>query len=166
MAYGVSSYDVARMQQVQVKVGKDVEAACRKCGEVWHVVVSMDDKGVITKVQCKECSGYHRYKPPAGEERVDAKAAPKAAAVRRVAPSKSRAPGRTPAAKSRRSGDEPKVDPDLSRPVRGYSMRDAYAPGDRIEHPKFGQGVVESIGDEGKMSVFFEDGRRTLAHAR
>ena len=62
--------------------------------------------------------------------------------------------------------DEPKVDPDLSRPVRGYSMRDAYAPGDRIEHPKFGQGVVESIGDEGKMSVFFEDGRRTLAHAR
>ena len=147
---------------MQVKVGKDVEAACRKCGEVWHVIVSMDEKGVITKVQCKECMGYHRYKPPEGEERVDAK--PKTAKVRRVAPAKGKSTSRA-TTKTRKITDEPKVEPDLSRPVKGYSMRDAYEPGDRIEHPKFGQGVVESS-DSGKMSVFFEDGRRTLAHAR
>lgn len=148
---------------MQVKVGKDVEAACRKCGEVWHVIVSMDEKGVITKVQCKECMGYHRYKAPEGEERVDAKAKP--AKVRRVATAKPGASSGRATAKTRKIADEPKVEPDLSRPVKGYSMREEYVPGDRIEHPKFGQGVVETS-DAGKMSVFFEDGRRTLAHAR
>ena len=39
---------------MSVAVGKDVEATCRKCGEVWHVIVTMDTAGVITKVQCKE----------------------------------------------------------------------------------------------------------------
>lgn len=150
---------------MEIKVGKDVEAACRKCGEVWHVVVSMDDAGVITKVQCKECAGYHRYKPPEGEARVDAK---KKAPARRVVAGAKTKSGKVGAKKSVRktSSTEPMVEPDMSRPVRGYSMRDAYAPGDRIEHPKFGQGVVEAVPDPGKMSVFFEDGRRTLAHAR
>lgn len=150
---------------MQVKVGKDIEATCRKCGEVWHVIVSMDDKGVITKVQCKECMGYHRYKPPAGEERLDAKPKPTRRVATTTARSTTRSTSKTSASRARRSLGEPKVEPDLSRPVRGYSMRDAYEPGDRIEHPKFGQGVVESS-DSSKMSVFFEDGRRTLAHAR
>jgi capsular polysaccharide biosynthesis protein len=61
---------------MQVAVGKDVEAACRKCGEVWHVIVAVEG-GKITKVQCKECMAYHRYRPPEGEERVDAELKPK-----------------------------------------------------------------------------------------
>ena len=148
---------------MQVKVGKDVEAVCRKCGEVWHVIVTMD-VDVITKVQCKECMGYHRYKPPVGEARVDAKVN---TGSRRVVEGKGGKAKKGAAAKrAPRRSDEPLVEPDMSRPVRGYSIRDAYTPGDRIEHPKFGQGVVEATPDPGKMSVFFEDGRRTLAHAR
>lgn len=155
---------------MEAKVGKDVESVCRKCGEVWHVIVSMDAGGVITKVQCKQCSGYHRYKPPEGEDRVDARS--KKATTRRIAVSNgaksTRATSTTKKKKATRkaSANEPLVEPDLSRPVRGYSMRDAYTPGDRIEHVKFGQGVVESVADGGKMNVFFEDGRKTLAHAR
>jgi hypothetical protein len=54
----------------------------------------------------------------------------------------------------------------MSRPIRLYKMTEAYEPGDRVEHPKFGQGVVELLSGPGKMTVFFEDGRRTLAHHR
>lgn len=152
---------------MQVAVGKDVEAACRKCGEVWHVIVAVEG-GKITRVQCKECMAYHRYRPPEGEERVDAEPKPKkAAAVRK--PSSG---AKKPAAAAARGGskktahDEPLVEPDLSRPIRLYKMSEAYEPGDRVEHPKFGQGVVELLSGPGKMTVFFEDGRRTLAHHR
>jgi hypothetical protein len=147
---------------MQVAVGKDVEAACRKCGEVWHVIVSMDTVGVITKVQCKECSGLHRYKAPEGEERVDVKATKKPAAkkaTRRKSTKK----------KARRLSslpDAPLVEPDTSRPVKDYSIRATFILGDRIDHPKFGHGVVEALPGPGKCSVFFEDGRRTLAHDR
>lgn len=152
---------------MQVAVGKDVEAACRKCGEVWHVIVAVEG-GKITKVQCKECMAYHRYRPPEGEERVDAEPKPKkvVAARKPASPRKSTGTAAKASGKKAASHDEPLVEPDLSRPIRLYKMTDAYAPGDRVEHPKFGQGVVELLSGPGKMTVFFEDGRRILAHHR
>jgi len=153
---------------MQVAVGKDVEAACRKCGEVWHVIVAVEG-GKITKVQCKECMAYHRYRPPEGEERVDTEAKPKKVVTTRKPGSPRKPAAAASAAKSggkKAAHDEPLVEPDLSRPIRLYKMTDAYAPGDRVEHPKFGQGVVEFLSGPGKMTVFFEDGRRTLAHHR
>jgi transcription elongation factor Elf1 len=150
---------------MSVQVGKDVEAACRKCGEVWHVIVTMDAAGVITKVQCKQCGGNHRYKPPEGEERIDAKAKAKKSPAKKTTKRKTAkrktsklAPGELP--------PEPLVEPNLTRPVRDYSLKDVYALGDRVDHPKFGHGVVEKLSGPGKVSVFFEDGRKTLAHAR
>ncbi len=150
---------------MSVAVGKDVEASCRKCGEVWHVIVTMA-AGVITKVQCKECGGNHKYKPPAGEERVDAVAAKKKpTTVRKTAKRKATkkgasklAPGQLP--------DAPLVDPDLSRPVRDYDVGEVFELGDRVDHPRFGHGVVEKITGPGKISIFFESGRKTLAHNR
>jgi transcription elongation factor Elf1 len=155
---------------MQVAVGKDVEAACRKCGEVWHVIVAVEG-GKITRVQCKECMAYHRYRAPEGEDRVDAEPtkAKKVVATRKAAPRKGAAttPSTAKAGKKgKASHDEPLVEPDLSRPIRLYKMTEAYEPGDRVEHPKFGQGVVELLSGPGKMTVFFEDGRRTLAHHR
>ena len=149
---------------MSVAVGKDVEATCRKCGEVWHVIVTMDAAGVITKVQCKECGGNHKYKPPEGEERVDAAATKKKTAKRKVTKRKTKkksaklAPGQLP--------DAPLVDPDLSRPVRDYAVTETFELGDRVDHPRFGHGVVEKISGPGKVSIFFEDGRKTLAHDR
>ncbi|MEM9458559.1 MAG: hypothetical protein AAGF11_30555 [Myxococcota bacterium] len=148
---------------MQVAVGKDVEAVCRKCGEVWHVIVSVED-GKITRVQCKECMAYHRYRPPEGEERVDAKAKPRKASTRKASTRKKSSTKKK--TKKSTAYDEPLVEPDLSRPIRIYKMTETYAPGDRVEHPKFGQGVVEMLPGDGKMNVFFENGRKTLAHDR
>ena len=152
---------------MQVAVGKDVEAACRKCGEVWHVIVAVEG-GKITKVQCKECMAYHRYRAPEGEDRVDTETKPKKVVAARKASTPRKAAGTASAKASSKkvAHDEPLVEPDLSRPIRLYKMSDAYEPGDRVEHPKFGQGVVELLSGPGKMTVFFEDGRRTLAHHR
>lgn len=140
---------------MSVGVGQDIESICTKCGDVWHVVVAkVGDK--IAKVQCKECGGYHRYRPPGG----GAKKAPSTSAAARAR--------REPKTSSRQGAriDEPMVAANLARPSRPYQFAEAYEPGDRIEHPKFGTGVVETTSEPGKMQVFFPEGRRILARAK
>lgn len=151
---------------MELGVGKDIFAVCGKCGDTWHVIVALEGTKV-TKVQCKFCNGYHRFKRSANDPTpVGApppKAAKKAAATRTTASGKKIAvkkPTTTP------KRDEPLIEPNLDLPVRDYAMSATYQPGERIEHPKFGQGVVENFPEPGKMNVFFEDGRRTLAFAR
>jgi hypothetical protein len=135
------------MPRMSAAVGADVESLCSKCGDVWHVVVAkVGDR--IAKVQCKECGGYHRHRAPGGAQ------AKKATGARK----------RTTAAKARI--DVPKVEPDLSRPARRYQIDQTYQPGERIEHPTFGTGVVEGSPGTGKIDVFFPSGRRVLAQAR
>jgi hypothetical protein len=116
---------------------------------VWHVVVAKIG-AKIAKVQCKECGGYHRYRPVAG-------AKTKAAPARRKAGSKK---------KFAESSGPMKVEPNMLAPIRGYSIKELYAPGERVDHPKFGLGVVEDTGSPGKMTVFFSGVRRVLAMAK
>ncbi len=129
-------------------VGQDIESICRKCGDVWHVVVAMVEDKVV-KVQCKQCNGYHRHKPPGS-----ATPAPRRA--------RAAAGGSSPSPRSH----EPQVAADLTRAVKPYRFDGEYSPGDRLEHPKFGEGIVELTTEPGKMQVFFSDGRRVLARAK
>jgi hypothetical protein len=138
-----------------VDVGADIKAKCGKCKQnTWHVVVAKTS-GVIAKVQCKACQAQHRYRPPAG-------AAPtRPTTTRRRSPS---APRRKTAAQPEPPG--PSVEADLSRPIRPYSPREDFAVGERVDHVKFGIGVVEDIDGGGKITVCFADQRRVLAMAR
>jgi hypothetical protein len=131
-------------------VGADVEALCSKCGDVWHVVVAKVGDQIV-KVQCKQCSGYHRYKSPHGapaEKKLPATHRP----PREVKPPVERF-------------EKPAVAADLSKPTRPYRASEQFETGERIEHPSFGQGVVE-IAESGKITVFFASGRRVLVQAK
>jgi len=131
-------------------VGADVEALCSKCGDVWHVVVAkVGDK--IAKVHCKQCGGDHRYKSPHNAP-ADKKLP---AAIR---------PPREPKAPVERF-EKPAVTADLTKPAKPYRASELYEVGERIEHPSFGQGVIE-ISEPGKITVFFASGRRVLVQAR
>ena len=142
---------------MQLTVGKDLFAMCGKCDAEWHVIVAMDG-GRVTKVQCKQCMGYHRYRAPPGEVDVN-----KGKGRRHVAGARSRKAN----GNGKPASSTAVIEPDMARPVRNYTMRESYEPGDRIDHPKFGRGVVEACPTAGKMMVFFEtEGRRTLAQGR
>jgi DNA-directed RNA polymerase subunit M/transcription elongation factor TFIIS len=144
---------------MSAKTAADVEAICSKCGDVWHVVVAkVGDR--IAKVQCKECGAYHRYRPPKSGKKASSKKASKP----RKRSSKSTAKlssKKTPATVP----EGPEIEPDMSKPVRAYAHGQAYEPAERVEHPKFGIGVVETAGD-GKMTVFFPAGRRVLVQSK
>lgn len=132
-------------------VGADIEALCSKCGDVWHVVVAKEgDK--IAKVQCKQCGGYHRYKSLLG------------ATAEQKLPSNRRAPKEPRATVSERF-EKPAVEADLTRPVKQYRASGKFEVADRIDHPTFGQGIIE-LSEPGKVTVFFATGRRVLAQAK
>lgn len=139
-------------------VAKDIEAVCSKCGESWHVIVAVSD-GKIAQVQCKSCGGYHKYRPIA-TARMSQKKSTKS----------------TIAASTREGSPLPKLKiPKIltpavdasDRPVRPYSIKAAdYRLGDRIEHSKFGIGVVDGFPSPGKMNVTFETERLLLVYGK
>ena len=136
-------------------VGADVEALCSKCGDVWHVVVAKVGAEIV-KVQCKQCGGYHRYKSPHGapkEKRQPPSMAERAARAER--------PTKPPVERF----EKPAVSADLAKPVRTYRANERFEISERVEHPSFGQGVVE-LAEPGKITVFFATGRRVLAQAK
>ena len=133
------------------ETGKDVAALCSKCGDVWHVVVAKVGQEIV-QVLCKECGGRHRYRNP-----------------NKNAAKPAREPGTPRAARAASPVarfDTPTIAPDLSRAVKRYAASELFTVGDRVEHPTFGQGVVELTAEPGKMTVFFATGRRVLVHAK
>ncbi|HVK83871.1 MAG TPA: hypothetical protein VM513_07180 [Kofleriaceae bacterium] len=134
-------------------VGADVEALCSKCGDVWHVVVAKVGEQIV-KVQCKQCGGYHRFKSPHGAPAE--KKLPSA-----IRPPKEPRPSRDPVERF----EKPAVAADLAKPVRPYRASEQFAVGERVDHPNFGQGVIE-LSEPGKITVFFASGRRVLVQAK
>ena len=112
-----------------MQVGREVESICGKCGDTWHVVIALAE-GRIAKVECRECGARHRHRPVGG-------AAP--AARRRSPGTATRATG------ARAKKGPPIVEADLSRPARSFSIRETYQVGDRVVHPNFGEGVVQTV---------------------
>ncbi|MBV8761076.1 MAG: hypothetical protein JO257_27520 [Deltaproteobacteria bacterium] len=121
---------------------------------MWHVVVAKVGAQIV-KVQCKECGGQHRYKsphsvpkekraPPSMRERAERELAPKAPVER---------------------FEKPAVAADLTKPSRTYRASEKFAVGERVDHPNFGQGVVE-VSEPGKVTVFFASGRRVLVQSK
>src|SRR5262249_56275409 len=97
-------------------VGADIESICSKCGDVWHVVVAKVGEK-IAKVQCKQCNGLHRYKPPGGP----------VAAPRGASTPKARKPPAPPPA--------PLVAADAGRPVPRYAPAPPSPPPHRTHTP-------------------------------
>ncbi len=142
-------------------VGADVESICSKCGDVWHVVVAKVGEQIV-KVHCKQCGKEHRHKPPG----AGAKAAAKTGAPARTSTARPKtAKGRS---KTGRPATLPAGPPpfDPSRPPKPYKPLEPYSIGDRIAHPTFGAGIVESSPGPGKVQVWFDSGRRVLAMAK
>lgn len=54
---------------------------------------------------------------------------------------------------------------DMSKPVRPYAASAKFEIGERIEHPSFGEGLIE-VSELGKITVIFASGRRVLVQAK
>lgn len=146
--YALAPFE-GRSDRVAARVGADIGALCRKCGDVWHVVIALD-AGAIAQVECKQCGARHRYRPAPGERTRGASS-----------------PGRRAASvRKARSAPAPVVEADPSRPPRSFRPSDTYQVGDRVVHAHFGEGVVQAVRGPTKVEVLFSGGARTLVHGR
>lgn len=149
-------------------VAKDIEAVCSKCGESWHVIVAVTD-GRIAKVECKSCGGAHKYRPIAAD-RMTLKKSTKSAIAASAAPTsiktetmKSKKKTATPAAPKLLT---PKVNAN-HREIRKYGIKETgFQLGDRIEHAKFGLGIVDEFPSPNKMYVTFQTERILLVYGK
>jgi DNA-directed RNA polymerase subunit RPC12/RpoP len=122
-----------------LQVGGDIEARCGKCGDMReHVIAAMSAAGKVERVQCRTCQSNHLYR-----ERKTTTT-------------------RTASTRSSKKDGAPVVE--ASGPPRTYSMQERFAVGDRVEHPKFGSGLVVEV-RAGKIDVKFGRETKTLVHA-
>jgi len=139
-------------------VGGEVDSICGRCKDTTlHIVLAKVDD-VIARAQCKRCGAQHRYRSPDGKKKKTSTKSKSAGAS-------------TSTSRSRKRTKEPELptprvefDPDVS--PRPYRMTERFAPGERMDHVKFGIGVVEKEIGPNKIEVCFKDARRTLRQAK
>ncbi len=71
--------------------------------------------------------------------------------------------------RSRRNSSNPEnelVEADMSLPIRDYAISDYFSPGERIQHPTLGLGVVQGAAGPQKIRVLFDEKKSTLVHDR
>jgi len=123
------------------QLGGEVETRCGKCKEIReHVIAALKENGEIARVECLTCRSNHIYR--------EAKTTTRTTSGR----------GTTRGTKKDgASGDSP-------GPLRAYSMQERFSIGDRLEHQKFGLGVVIDV-RASKIDVKFGRELKTLIHA-
>jgi len=114
------------------------------------------------RVECQTCFTQHNYREPKSAQR---------------SPAAKRAPGAGPTPKPAgvRVAEKVRVEAqrvnDWESRIAGqavdaftrYSIDKTYKRGELIAHKKFGEGYVVDVLEDGKVSIMFRDGPKTLA---
>jgi hypothetical protein len=126
--------------------------------DLGHRIVAMVG-GAPKRVVCMTCDSEHNYRAPkvTATPRGPRKAAP--------APKTASATGEKKAPKTTNARAEWERQVRSGRPMRRYTINETFDVGDLVTHKKFGDGYVVSILGDGKLTIAFLDGERTLIHA-
>jgi len=152
-----------------LSAGSEIDAYCTKCRmDLGHRIVAMVG-GAPKRVLCLTCNTEHNYRAP---KAVKERAA--GVRVRGGARSESARPGPggggvRAAAKARTEHQryEGWASKTLGQAVDAftrYSMERTFKLGELVMHPKFGEGYVEQVLEDGKVNVMFREGAKVLAH--
>ena len=141
----------------QLSAGKEVLSICNKCDlSLAHTIVTMKDDKLPGKVECKTCKSTHNYKDPTASTKKKAKKTRKRKSAATVLAEETAAANATLWQKT--------VKNLKGKEVRAYTISEEFAPGEMLEHKKFGLGLVDSISDNNKIEVIFEKDLKTLMH--
>lgn len=150
-----------------LSAGSEIDAWCTRCRmDLGHRIVALV-AGVPKRVICQTCGGEHAYHAPRSapaKPGVFIRRANGAEPEKRAQPAGVRAAARAKVEKERYDAWAERT---LGRTVdafKRYSMEQTLKPGELVLHPKFGEGYVDTVREDGKVSVMFRDGARTLAH--
>ena len=161
------------------KTGGEIDAYCTKCRlDLTHRIIAMVGDAV-KKVECKTCGSHHLYRRPKTErDAAQARMAQRAEDRKQAAASASTAApgggGGTRAREERSARAEREQTSAWEHAIAGqptsafkaYRISMSFGTGELIHHPKFGDGVVQRVIDQGKVEILFKDGTRTMAQGQ
>jgi len=135
-------------------VASRMYTACKKCdAERYHIVLAHTNSS-SAKIECEVCHSKKTYKLPAARK---PKKATGAAAVKK-----------TQAAESRKNAHNKEYEDLVAAAegsAQGYNMKMKFNLNEKIQHPKFGVGVIKMALPD-KIEVVFADEVRLLVHNR
>lgn len=137
-------------------VAKSFFTFCKKCDADRYHVVLAHTTSKTAKIKCEVCGSQKSYSLPKAETKTG-KPLTGAAAKRREQ-----------SVNSRRSSHQAEYDMLMgteNAPTAKYSMKEKFAKGTKLDHPKFGMGFVKDAQPE-KIEVVFQDEVRSLIHNR
>ena len=140
-------------EQTLPAVATKIYTQCKKCdAERYHVVLA-HTTSTSAKVECEICKAKKTYKLAAPKVK---RAVTGAAAARRAQ-----------SAEAKKSAHRTEYETLLSqtKDSGSYNIRGAFTLNYKLQHPKFGTGVVKSVLPD-KIEVVFEDEIRMLVHNR
>jgi hypothetical protein len=146
----------------ELKVGGEVDAFCTKCKLVLaHTVLAIWAEQ-IKRVRCNTCMGEHGYRRAGGSADSSSSSSSRPRAARVTAAPKARAASEPAVAASYSellAGKDPAG-------ARRYDVKLEFAPGDLVQHPTFGLGVVAAVRGLEKIDVAFPHSVKTLMHRK
>lgn len=144
-------------------VAKSFYTLCKKCeAERYHVVLAHTSER-SAKIKCEVCGSQKSYTLP--------KAGAKSSAVTKSSTGAPKAPGRRGknSEESRRAAHQAEYETLLqtydANPTQSYNMKAKFEANHKLNHPKFGLGVIR-ISQPEKIEVVFQDEVRSLIHNR
>ncbi len=140
-----------------IGVGKEILSNCSKCKLILaHIIVTMKSLTSPDKVMCKTCKSTQSFKDPSAKK--------KKTSVAKVIKTARSSSGK----KSTETVGEmwTKALNKASQEFKDYTIKGSFQMGDVINHPTFGQGIVEKLIDDNKIEVLFQDDFRTLMHKK
>ena len=143
--------------------GSEIDAWCTKCRmDLLHRIVAMV-RGSPKRVICMTCNSEHNYREPKSAAGTSPRARPSATKGKRKTASAIR---KAPAEAARLSDWELRVAGQPATAFTRYATSETYEAGQLIRHQRFGDGYVVAVLSEGKVTVMFRGGPRTLVQAR
>lgn len=145
-----------------LSAGSEIDAWCTKCRmDLGHRIIAMvQDRP--KRVICQTCGSQHNYRAPASEAKVVRRASgpkPAGTAAQRVTQKAQAEANRVNEWESRIAGQAMDA-------FTRYTIDKSYAQDELVIHKKFGEGYVVDVLEDGKVSVMFRDGPRTLAQGQ
>lgn len=141
-------------------VGKSFYAECKKCGtDRYHTVLALPTEATA-KLKCEVCGSQKTWKAPKAPSarKPNTSGLVAARAARAKATETARASAHTAEYETLLKNAE-------SNPPQSYTMKGKFEKDHKLNHPKFGLGVIR-VAHPDKIEVVFVDEVRSLVHNR
>lgn len=144
-------------EQTLPPVAKSVYTDCKKCGSERYHIVLAHTSSTSAKVECETCHSKKTYKISTAMKRMitGERKVSKGTSARSV----------SARAAAHEAEYQQMLQDTLTGETLNYNMKLKFVSGQRVQHPKFGLGIVKQIFAE-KVDIVFQDEVKSLVHNR